>query len=129
MQHDDTQPFAISLSVTDTELLSTEIQDVHPRSDRINASVRASWYTALERAGGDAAEVLTDPAYAAGSILRAASALEALITRNVHRAAGYTAELLREALDLNDPQRDDDLLAHFVITSKTPGWTEAIREQ
>lgn len=128
MSYEDTTPFIVSLSVEDCEQLSTEILDVHPRTDRITALERARWYLAPEREDSDAAAVMTDPVYAAGSIMRTASALEALIVRNVHRAAGYTAELLTEAPDLDDAGRDDALLAHFVVTSRTPGYSEATRE-
>ena len=124
----DLQPHPIALSIADCELLWREAKDVHPSTSPHPATVRAQQYRALERPGGDAESVFTDAVYAAGVFYTFDRRLEALIVRNVHRAAGYTAELLVDRDTWDEVGQEDLPPLHYVVTSRTPSWTSAAKE-
>lgn len=115
------------LSVEDCDLLWREAEDVHPANTHRPTAVRARFYKALERHQHDAEPIFSDAVYAAGVIYTFENRLDALIVRNVHRAAGYTAELLVER-DIWDEEEEEQRPLHYIVTSRTPSWTSAMTE-
>jgi hypothetical protein len=73
-------------------------------------------------------EVMLDPAYASGSLLRAEDALTAVVIRNVHRAAGHTAELLRERPDPDHEYDEETEPVYYVVTSQSAAPSTAFQE-
>ena len=124
----DLQPHPIALSIADCELLWQEAEDVHPSTSRRSGKVRAQQYCAMERLDGDAEGIFIDAVYASGVFYTFERRLDALVVRNVHRAAGYTAELLVERDTWDEAGQEDLPPLHYVVTSRIPSWTSAARE-
>lgn len=124
----DSQVHPVALSVADCELLWREAEDVHPSNTRPSGAVRAQWYRAVERPDGDAEGIFTTAVYAGGVIYTFEHRLDALVLRNVHRAAGYTAELLVERDTWDEDEQEERPPLHYVVTSRTPSWTTAAVE-